>query len=187
MKTNALLTALTGVSLLAFSIAGCDAGDDRQSYADRTPAAAEDSSTAADTTQPRSTDGSVAAERPAPRSQSPSMTRPGESMSGDGLGADAMAGLAGATDEDVVGQPVLSKDGEEIGRVAMIVADGNNESEFAVIEVGEFLGIGDKQVAIDVRHLQLGADGQIQSDVTADTLQSMPEYDESDYEQEDSE
>ncbi|HEX7718739.1 MAG TPA: PRC-barrel domain-containing protein, partial [Woeseiaceae bacterium] len=88
--------------------------------------------------------------------------------------------MAGA---DMEGRTVHNQDGEEIGTIASVVADDNGESKFVVVDVGDFLGIGGKQVAIEIQNLEMTADGQIRSEVTSDALESMPEYDSSDYEE----
>lgn len=169
MTATTFLTTLVGTSLLAASmVTGCSGSDDQNRYADEQTQPADKPSAIADAPKPGSMDRSVAAER---------------TDNAPGNAAGVMPGETSRLSEsDVVGQPVLSQDGEEIGKIAQLVNDGNGENEFAVVEAGEFLGIGHKQVAIDVRHLSLTADGKVQSNVTTKALQSMPEYKAADYE-----
>jgi len=180
MNTNAYRMIFAGAALVAASaLAGCDAGQD-DPYADSERSRTADESTYAadegtDTREPasmeESTDRSVASDRPGTTGGTQTSPRDPASM------PESTTSMAGQlTETDVVGQPVVSEGGEEIGTVVQIVDDASTGGRFAVVDVGEFLGIGEKQVAIDMRHLSLGADGQVRSNVTADQLQSMPEY-----------
>ena len=177
MNTNAYRMILASTALVAASaIAGCDSGQDPDPYADNDRSRSADESTYA-------ADDPSAARDPASMDQSLASDRPG--MSGGMRTApsdpatmqDSAASMAEQlTETDVVGQPVVSDSGEEIGTVVQVVDDANGGGRVAIVDVGEFLGIGQKEVAIDMRHLSLGADGQIRSDLSADALQSMPEY-----------
>lgn len=171
MTTNAYRMILASATLAAASaLAGCDAGQDPEPYADSERNRAADESTYAaeertDARDPASMDQSLASDRLETSPRDPgTMQDPATSMAGQ------------LTEAEVVGQPVVTEGGEEVGTIVQVVDDANGGGRFAVVDVGEFLGIGQKQVAIDVRHLSLGADGQIRSNVTADQLQSMPEY-----------
>ncbi len=49
---------------------------------------------------------------------------------------------------DFIGTPVTDKSGQEIGKIANLVFDQSGRIELAVIGVGGFLGIGEKDVAV---------------------------------------
>src|SRR5262249_25243013 len=49
---------------------------------------------------------------------------------------------------DFIGTPVTTKDGQQIGKIANLVFDQDGRIAFAVIGVGGFLGIGEKEVAV---------------------------------------
>lgn len=177
MNTNAYRMILAGTALVAASaIAGCDSGQDPDPYADNDRSrSAEESTYAADdqsaARDPASMDQSLASDRPGMSSgMRTAPSDPGTMQDSAGSMAEQL------TETDVVGQPVVSDSGEEIGTVVQVVDDANGGGRVAIVDVGEFLGIGQKEVAIDMRHLSLGADGQIRSDLSADALQSMPEY-----------
>lgn len=179
MNTNAYRMIFASAALVAASVvAGCDAGQEPDPYADTEQDRAGDESTYAadDRTDavdrdPASMDQSLESDRPATtRGMQTSPQDPATTQDS----ATSMAGQL--TETDVVGQPVVSEGGEEIGTIVQVVDSASGAGRSAVVDVGEFLGIGQKQVAIDMRHLSLGADGQVRSDVTADELQSMPEY-----------
>jgi hypothetical protein len=172
MNTKAYRTILASAGLAAAcAIAGCDAREEPEPYAEEQTESATDSTYAAQD-DTRATD-------PAYTAQDDTRTTgqdPATSMEGQ----SSMAGTSQLTEADVVGQTVVSQDGEEIGTVVQVVeGDTGMGQKMAIVEVGEFLGIGEKQVAIELDRLSLGADGQVRSDVTEDTLESMPEYDSS--------
>lgn len=177
MNTNAYRMIFASATLVAASaLAGCDAGQDPEPYADSERNRAADESTYAaeertDAGDPASMDQSLASDRPG-------TTGGMETSPGDpGTMQDPAASMAGQlTETQIVGQPVMTESGEEVGTIVQVVDDANGGGRAAVVDVGEFLGIGQKQVAIDVRHLSLGADGQVRSNMTADQLESMPEY-----------
>jgi len=49
---------------------------------------------------------------------------------------------------DFVGTPVVGKEGQQLGKIANLVFDQSGHIELAVIGIGGFLGIGEKEVAI---------------------------------------
>ena len=49
---------------------------------------------------------------------------------------------------DFIGTPVNDKSGQQIGKIANLVFDQTGRIELAVIGVGGFLGIGEKDVAV---------------------------------------
>lgn len=106
-------------------------------------------------------------------------------------GADTSASNAPATQEaarpanpfgemtanDLIGQKVVNKNGDKVGKIDDIVLNSNDQAVLAVISVGGFLGIGDKLVAVPFDQLQLDKDKAIlMSSATAEQLKTMPEY-----------
>lgn len=78
--------------------------------------------------------------------------------------------------QDHVGKTAFSADGEEVGTVDEIVtaADG---SERALISVGEFLGIGSKQIAIAPDELSASEDGSgVSLPLSAADIEAAPAY-----------
>lgn len=83
----------------------------------------------------------------------------------------------------LIGQPVYSSAGdeaEEIGNINDIVFSENGQIEAVVIGVGGFLGIGEKNVAVDFRSLEftLAADNTERWVVptTAEALTAAPDF-----------
>jgi putative membrane protein len=78
--------------------------------------------------------------------------------------------------QDVIGTGVINNKGDKVGKITDLVID-QNKIEYAVVSVGGFLGIGDKDVAIPLDQLKLGKDkSYLLSAETEDQLKQMPEY-----------
>lgn len=90
---------------------------------------------------------------------------------------EATDSLASMSTEEIVGKAIVSRDGEEIGDVDEVVVDGTTGQKFAVVDVGGFLGVGEKSIVVALDELQAADDDRIQSDLTRETLQTQTEYD----------
>ncbi|MGO9487385.1 MAG: PRC-barrel domain-containing protein [Rhodomicrobium sp.] len=80
---------------------------------------------------------------------------------------------------DFIGTPVDSKDGQQIGKIANLVFDQNGRIELAVIGVGGFLGIGEKDLAVPFDAVKSEvADGKhvFVIDATKEQLIAAPVY-----------
>jgi putative membrane protein len=83
--------------------------------------------------------------------------------------------------EKLLGSPVVNTMGDKVGKIEDVVLDQTGKY-FAVLAVGGFLGIGDKNVAVPLNDLQLAQDeAYLMSSATEDQLKQMPEYDEDQY------
>jgi putative membrane protein len=83
--------------------------------------------------------------------------------------------------EKLLGSPVVNTKGDKVGKIEDVVLDQTGKY-FAVLSVGGFLGIGDKDVAVPLNDLQLGEDeAYLMSATTEDQLKQMPEYDADQY------
>jgi sporulation protein YlmC with PRC-barrel domain len=84
--------------------------------------------------------------------------------------------------DDVLGSQVVNSNGDEVGEIDDLVMQG--DSYFAVLSVGGFLGIGDKEVAVPLDELKLGEDkSYLMSPKTEEQLENLPEYRQHDYQQ----
>lgn len=76
----------------------------------------------------------------------------------------------------LVGQSVFDANGQEVGAVEEIVT-GDDGSELAVLSVGEFLGIGEKRIAVATSELQPNAEGTgLTIALTAEDIEAAPAY-----------
>lgn len=79
---------------------------------------------------------------------------------------------------NVMGETVLGTDKKSIGEVNNLLVDKDGKVTAAVIGVGGFLGIGEKDVAVPYTSLQLSneADGDITLAATEEELRNAPEF-----------
>ncbi|MGO9171705.1 MAG: PRC-barrel domain-containing protein [Rhodomicrobium sp.] len=80
---------------------------------------------------------------------------------------------------DFIGTPVNDKSGQQIGKIANLVFDQTGRIELAVIGVGGFLGIGEKDVAVPFDAVKSDvANGKhvFVMDATKDQLTAAPVY-----------
>ncbi|GGH55446.1 hypothetical protein GVY41_10570 [Frigidibacter albus] len=98
---------------------------------------------------------------------------------------DPMAGLIDPTTltaEQLQGAPVYDASDERIGDISELVVAADGTITEAVIDIGGFLGIGAKPVALNFEQLQVmaeDADGtgvRIHLNATEEELEAMPEY-----------
>lgn len=76
----------------------------------------------------------------------------------------------------LVGQSVVDASGQEVGTVEEVVT-GDDGSELAVLSVGEFLGIGEKKIAVATSELQPNAGGTgLTTAMTAEDIEAAPAY-----------
>lgn len=184
MSIKGYFATCAGSALLAMSmLAGCDAGNQQDPGA---PATEDEAGDNLAMYEPDDTAGDQTGTADDPATASD----PG--MGDDPMmGADRtqQPGVAGAgsvenmSTDEIVGKAVVSRTGEEIGNVDEIVTDPTSNQKFAVVDVGGFLGVGQKSIVIALDELQMSSgDDRIQSDLTREELQTKTEYSPGDYE-----
>ncbi len=80
---------------------------------------------------------------------------------------------------DFVGTPVVTKDKQQIGKISNLVFDHTGHIELAVIGIGGFLGIGEKEVAVPFESLkgdQVNDKPVFLIDATKDEVKAAPIY-----------
>ncbi len=84
--------------------------------------------------------------------------------------------------ENYNGKEVITSTGDSVGTIDKLVTSNSDHEVYAVVGVGGFLGIGQKDAVIPVNQLHSQGDKwQLSSDVTADTLKKGKKYEESDF------
>ena len=184
MNNRSYLAILAGSALLTAGLAGCDAGDQPDPGTPEPESSAmygEDTDTATDdTTTDTMADRQMEAEDRMQQAQQD--TEQDRSFASPQTETGGPAGsLETLGSEEIVGKTVVSQQGEEIGEIEDVVMDEASQQQLAVVDVGGFLGVGEKSVAVSFDQLQLSDDGRIRSDLTRETLQSQPEYDPAQY------
>lgn len=77
--------------------------------------------------------------------------------------------------DEVLGSSVVNENGEEVATIEDLVV--KDEAHYAVLSVGGFLGIGEKDVAIPLDELKLGEDETyLMTSETEEQLEQLPEY-----------
>jgi len=104
---------------------------------------------------------------------------------GAAISDDPMAGMIDPTTltaEQLQGAPVYDANNERIGDISELVVGADGTITEAVIDIGGFLGIGAKPVALNFEQIQVmaeDADGsgvRVQLTATEEELEAMPEY-----------
>jgi hypothetical protein len=90
--------------------------------------------------------------------------------------------LAHMPASDVIGANVVNAEGETIASVHDLVTGVADDQLYAVLRVGGFLGIGARDVVVQIQELEVGPDGNIMmAQATQEQLEQLPEYDETQY------
>jgi sporulation protein YlmC with PRC-barrel domain len=76
------------------------------------------------------------------------------------------------------GKSVVTAEGEEIGEIDEVGYSSTHQERVAVIEVGGFLGVGEKRIALPLSELQIGADDEVETTMTRDSIEMQEEFDE---------
>ncbi len=84
--------------------------------------------------------------------------------------------------EDYDGKDVVNAQGDKVGEVDKLVVSTGDQKVYAVVGVGGFLGIGEKDVAIPLEQLQpQGENLALSSGMTKDELKNSMPYKESEF------
>ena len=79
---------------------------------------------------------------------------------------------------DLIGMKVEGSDGKNLGKIRDLVIDADGDVEYAVLDFGGFLGIGDKYFAVPWDALQRSENGKkIALDTTKRDLKKAPGFD----------
>ena len=78
--------------------------------------------------------------------------------------------------KQILGKPVYNDKNEKVGNVDDLIIAPDSSVSYAIIGVGGFLGLGERQVAVPVNRFK-NAEGRIVlPDATKDNLQAMPSF-----------
>lgn len=108
----------------------------------------------------------------APAEQKPVQTPP----SVTGTPATVIDGAAAVA---LLGKPVQTLKGEDLGRVVDVITDRNGMLRAAVIDFGGFLGVGTRKIAVDWRALHFPEKGgmdKLVAELPRDQLRAAPVY-----------
>lgn len=98
---------------------------------------------------------------------------PGMQASASDMSADQLEGMT-----------IVTETGEEIGEIDRV---GQRQERVVTVDVGGFMGIAEKTVAIPLSELEVTADGHLQTTLTKEALERRKEFDEQGFTEESSE
>ncbi|WP_244937413.1 PRC-barrel domain-containing protein, partial [Methylobacterium crusticola] len=81
--------------------------------------------------------------------------------------------------DGVLGKPVRSAAGEDMGRIIDIIVDKEGRPRAAIIDFGGFLGVGSRKIAVEWRALHFAADnkpGRAVLQLNRNQVRVSPEY-----------
>jgi PRC-barrel domain len=99
-----------------------------------------------------------------------------------------VTGYKEAEDDDMIVQPlnltvdqvedmdVKGTDGDEIGEVEKVLVDTSGLPAAVTVEVGGFLGIGEREVVLGLDQLQQVDDDDFVINANKDTIEALPEW-----------
>lgn len=89
------------------------------------------------------------------------------------------------TAENLIGTTVYGANEENVGEVGDLVLNQDGQIDAVILDVGGFLGLGEKEVAIGMDNLQFMVDENgnryLYTPFTQEQLEAQPEYDEATY------
>ena len=94
--------------------------------------------------------------------------------------ADRLSGAQVMSASDYIGKTVYDQAGNNIGDVNDLILANNGEIQAVILGVGGFLGIGEKDVAVNTRAVQMVQDGdsmRLVVQTSKEALQNAPSYD----------
>lgn len=77
----------------------------------------------------------------------------------------------------LLGLPVWSSDGQELGVVTQVLTDRNGKVEAVHADVGRFMGLGDRKVRVDASLIAV-TEGRIILSISAEEMLMLPDVDE---------
>jgi hypothetical protein len=111
----------------------------------------------------------------------PAAAAPSPSASASPAATEGTSALVvnGAGAQTLLGVPVQTSKGEDLGRVVDVVVDRHGDLLAAIVDFGGFLGVGTRKIAVDWRMLHFPqADGmdKLIADLPRDELRNAPVY-----------
>ena len=78
--------------------------------------------------------------------------------------------------KQILGKSVYNDKNEKVGDVDDLIIAPDSASSYAIIGVGGFLGLGERQVAVPANHLKHTEGRIVLPDATKEALQAMPSF-----------
>lgn len=109
------------------------------------------------------------------------MAADGTMATGGAMTDGGMADLSVMTETDLIGKRVIGANDEDVGEISAVAIGANGAIEGAIVDVGGFLGIGERRVSLgsDALTTVVDADGTVDRfrvTMTQEQLEALPEY-----------
>jgi sporulation protein YlmC with PRC-barrel domain len=107
---------------------------------------------------------------------------PADQMAAAGTAAEAEFLSFGADQvraSDVIGKEIFGPDDQSIGEVSDLVVQEDGETRAALIDIGGFLGVGEKEVSIPFEQIEMAQDGdepRLTIAMSREELEALPAY-----------
>ena len=88
--------------------------------------------------------------------------------------AGAQQNLSTMQSNQIVGKKLYDRNSNEVATIENAQQGPNGRIQSVEVDVGGFLGIGSKRVAVPADELQLNGDRVIASSMTADQIRNLP-------------
>jgi len=111
------------------------------------------------------------AQAPAQPAQQPAGQKPADTAANQPAQRNTLASLKR---DDIVGKWLADKNGNDVARIADVKMSSDGRIQAAEIDVGGFLGIGSRRVAVPVDELQLKGDRIEATSMTSDQIRNQP-------------
>jgi hypothetical protein len=99
----------------------------------------------------------------------------------EALPSAPQSGPVGTTlPEDLLGRDIVDITGNDVGTVDDVVVDSQGKASLMMVDVGGFLGIGSRTVALDAATITLEQEGDLVSSLTREQIELLPAYEQSD-------
>lgn len=93
-------------------------------------------------------------------------------------GQGMSTGLADMSVEELEDMTLVTESGEELGQIERIGQSEQHQERVATVDVGGFLGVAEKTIAIPLSELELSADGNVVTSLTKESIESRESFDE---------
>ena len=91
-------------------------------------------------------------------------------------GTASTAWYTGKRGDEIVGQDLYTADGTEIGEIDNVVISKDGKQAAAVLGVGGFLGLGEREVAIPLDEISMGAEDRLTTSMTKESIGALQPY-----------
>ncbi len=94
------------------------------------------------------------------------------------LSEQTTTSVASLTPQEMMGKSVIAENGSKVGEVGDVLMRSRNRASHVVVGTGGILGMGERNVALDVNRLRWSGERNalVAMNMTADQIAALPEY-----------